>query len=565
MTMATKLLKDWKINMLLYWKRQRIRRSNKNILQGYAMSCWQTVAKMCLWALVFFLSTAPAMADEAIRQKIETLGTEPILSNRFPVHCVSDLKKLYLEDAFEPIWTDAGSVGELMQVISDARYDGLNPDDYHMDDLQTLSAQRETREIAADRDILMTDALLLYASHLTDGKVDPQTLNAQWYVTKSSGKHLDLLRAEKTTLSERIDELRPKDPLYTGLKTKLKRYMQLGASAQMPRVAHGPLIRPGMSDPRIVSIRKILWILEDLPHEPMGNNPWYDDELQSTIITFQKRQGLAADGIIGRATIDALSLSIDQRIRQIRGNMERFRWLPDSLGPYYLFVNIPDFSLTVIKNGRTISTHRVIVGKSYRKTPVFASRLEYMVFNPTWTVPPTILLKDVLPSVKKDPGYLKSKRIRVFRRDGAEVDPETIDWNSPSAKSLVFREDPGDDNSLGKVKFMFPNRYDVYLHDTPSRTLFDKTERAFSSGCIRVQNPLDLAVILLNDPVKWGRPQVDAMVAAKATRTVFISEKPMVYILYFTVWTDENGTVNFRKDIYDRDERLYRALEEPPR
>ncbi len=511
------------------------------------------------------MGTTPATADDTIRRKVESFGSQPMLSNRFLVHCVGCIQKLYLENAFEPIWTDVRSTGELMQVVKDARYDGLNPHDYHMGDLQTLSDQRQTREAAADRDILVTDGLFLYASHLAAGKVDPQTLDAQWYVTKSSTQPLDLLRSEKSALSARVDELRPKDPLYTGLRSKLKRYMQLEASMQLPVVARGPLVRPGMSDPRIPSIRKILWILEDLPREPMGENPLYDGELEHAVLRFQERHGLAADAVIGRGTIDALSLPINQRIRQIRVNMERFRWLPDSLGPYYLFVNIADFNLKVIKNGQTVSTHRVIVGKSYRKTPVFASPLEYIVFNPTWTVPPTILSKDVLPAVKKGPGYLKSKGIRVFHRDGTEIDPKTMDWHNPSARSFLFRQDPGDNNSLGKVKFMFPNRYDVYLHDTPSKALFDKTERAFSSGCIRVQNPLDLAVLLLNDPVKWGRPQVDAVVAAKATQTVFVKEKPMVYILYFTAWADEHGTVHFRKDIYDRDERLWRSLVSPSR
>jgi murein L,D-transpeptidase YcbB/YkuD len=255
---------------------------------------------------------------------------------------------------------------------------------------------------------------------------------------------------------------------------------------------------------------------------------------------------------------------VDARIGQIEVNMERARWMFHDihLNDDYLLVDIAAFRAHLIKDRRKVWEARVQVGQPYRKTPVFKADLTYLVFNPTWTVPPTILAKDILPRLAKDPGYLKEKRLRVLDRNGRTVDPQNIERSrlSPANFPYQLMQTPGQNNALGRVKFMFPNRHLVYLHDTPSQDLFEKSERAFSSGCIRVQNALDLAEILLNDPEKWSGEAIQRVTASNKTQTVMIPKPVPVLLLYWTAEANEDGTVSFRKDIYGRDAKILKGL-----
>ena len=257
-------------------------------------------------------------------------------------------------------------------------------------------------------------------------------------------------------------------------------------------------------------------------------------------------------------------MPVEARVEQIRINLERARWVFDDIEDEFIFVNIAEFRVFLVRNREYVWTARAQVGKPYRKTPVFKSTLKYVVFNPTWTVPPGILAKDIMPRAKRDPGYLQTKNIDIRDNNGAVVDPKSIDWETVSARGFPYRlvQRPGPTNALGQVKFIFPNKYFVFLHDTPSKGLFERPDRASSSGCIRVQSPLDLAAVLLEGK-GWNRDKVDAVIASQKTETVFLPEPMTVMLLYLTVTVDDDGTIRFEKDIYERDQRIGDGLKAP--
>ena len=259
---------------------------------------------------------------------------------------------------------------------------------------------------------------------------------------------------------------------------------------------------------------------------------------------------------------------MDERIAQIRINLERWRWLPVDLGERHIVVNIAGFRLFVVDSGRTVMTMRAIVGRPYRNTPIFTDVMTYLVFSPYWHVPSGIAGRDILPKIQKDAGYLRANGFQVFRGWDSDrpIDPGTVAWASLTRANLPyrFRQDPGPQNALGRVKFMFPNDFSVYLHDTPSRDLFNETSRAFSSGCVRVEQPADLAMYLLNDPVGWDRHAIDSAMNQRRERTVRLRASMPVHLLYWTAWAGDDGTLEFPIDIYGRDARLRRALDQAP-
>jgi len=273
--------------------------------------------------------------------------------------------------------------------------------------------------------------------------------------------------------------------------------------------------------------------------------------------------------VVGPGTLAALNRTPRERARQVAINMERFRWLPNDLGRSHIEVNIAGFEVTVVADGAVTRKHRAVVGRQYRQTPIFSGVMTYMVLSPYWHVPPSIAAVDKLPLIKQNPGYLAAQRMTLLTQGGNQpVDPFTVDWTSMTGAELNrrfrIRQDPGPMNALGKVKFMFPNGYNVYLHDTPSRELFAQASRGFSSGCIRVQDPLDLAEFLLRNDPAWNRARIDAVVAAGTEQTVRLAVPFPVHLLYWTAWVDEDGTVSFRDDIYGRDDVVWSALVADP-
>ena len=293
----------------------------------------------------------------------------------------------------------------------------------------------------------------------------------------------------------------------------------------------------------------------------------YEEELEKQLKIFQKDWGLNADGVIGKGTLLALNTSPRKLINRLRVNMERYRWLPLHEPRKYLMVNIANFDLVLIEGVDTLVSMRAIVGKDYRETPVFDAQMTYIVFGPSWTVPPTILRNDVIPELLKDPEYLMKKNMKLLRYNGTEIAYSEVDWSKISVNSFpyIVRQNPGHENALGKVKFMFPNRNNVYIHDTPSRGYFARDDRAMSSGCIRIEKPFELAELLLADSPEWPPAKIRTAMQQNNEQTATLKNPVDVLLLYLTAWTDGNGRVQFRKDIYMRDELVLNALNQKPK
>jgi murein L,D-transpeptidase YcbB/YkuD len=315
----------------------------------------------------------------------------------------------------------------------------------------------------------------------------------------------------------------------------------------------------------VVQLRHRLQAGGELAKDASPDPALFDDALKQATQRFQRRHHLDTDGVVGKQTLAALNVSAEQRVGQIRVNLERARVLQD-IPETAVVVDIAGFEVSMFRDGKRLLRSRAQVGKPFRSTPTFRDSITYIEFNPTWTVPPTILKNDTLPAIKRDPGYLQSKNMQVLTREGKVVDPATVNWQLYPQRGFpyILRQQPGPNNSLGRLKVMFPNEHMVYLHDTPSRDLFSRSERTFSSGCIRVEEIMELAELLLDDPA-WDQAAIASVIGEKKTRRVSLRESVPIYLVYWTVEVQDDGSVDFKRDPYQRDGALLKALERPLR
>ncbi len=349
------------------------------------------------------------------------------------------------------------------------------------------------------------------------------------------------------------------------LEAQLQRHRALADAGGWPEVPDGPTIRPDAEDPRLATLTRRLLVSGDISDADMPvATSEYNETLQNAVRRFQARHGLEADALVGRATLRALNVTVQQRIDQIRVNLERVRWHLDAEINDLILVNIPAYRAHVIRDGEIIWTTNVIVGDPENKTPVFHSVLKNVVFNPTWTVPHSIASEELLPKIKQDLSFFRRGNYDLFDRAGNPVDPSSVDWSAIEQRTFPFTlvQQPGPVNQLGQVKFMFPNEYSVCMHDTPAKSLFDKAARALSHGCIRVDEPLGLAEVLLGSE-KWSREQVDSQVKSKATRTVVLPEPLPIHVVYWTAEVDDLGVMHFYDDIYEWDATVLERLDKP--
>jgi murein L,D-transpeptidase YcbB/YkuD len=513
-----------------------------------------------------------AEVRDALRARIQRLNETKWLDiEGAPIAARHLISAFYLKRDFTPAWTDrkANAIA-LLDLIGRSRDEGLDPVDYHHGPLRRLlgtwvEGQARSAETRADTDILLTDALIRYQNHLRFGKVNPEQLDPNWNFgprfddIDPTGTITAAIEAESLPafLAGNVPYLR----YYRDLKQALERYREIQAKGGWPTIPQGPALEPGVDDARVAVLRKRLGITGDLTTGDLDATQ-FDRLLEQAVRRFQQRHGLNADGVVGTKTLRAMNVPVEDRIDQIRVNLERARWVAHDIPDTYVVVDIAGFRAQLVRDGSEVWNERVVVGRPYRKTPVFRADMTYLELNPTWTIPPTILKQDVLPKLKTDPDYLTEQNIRVLDHQGQSVDVNTIDWSDfPQAPfPYLLRQDPGPGNALGRIKFMFPNSHLVYLHDTPSKELFGRTRRAFSSGCIRVENPLDLAQLLLNDPERWSRKGIEAAIESGATRTVSLPNPVPVLLLYWTVDIDKDGTVLFRPDVYGRDKKVLEGL-----
>jgi murein L,D-transpeptidase YcbB/YkuD len=483
------------------------------------------------------------------------------------------IETFYVRRGFKAAWSDGRNAAELRRALADSASDGLNPEDYYLPLLEDLARQLQgpgaTDALRAKYDILCTEALLRLAYHLSFGKVDAETFDPQWNYARTIEAR-DVARQVEDALAsrdvyERVEALKPTHRLYLGLKRELARYRAAEGSPQ-PTIPAGPSLKPDASDARVPLLRARLAASGDLPAaDAAGESTTYDAALEAAVMRFQERMGLGSDGVAGAGTIAELNLPAAERIRQLRINLDRGRVLLQDLPAEFVVVNTAGFAVYFVRGQDVVWSSRVQVGKPYRQTPLFRSEISYIVFNPTWTVPPGIIAADILPAAQRDPGAITAKGLKVLDASGREVDPHAVDWSRFRSGNIPYtlRQDPGPKNALGRVKLMFPNPYFVYLHDTPSQALFDRPDRAFSSGCVRVERALELAALVLDDPEAWNARTIDAAIARGSTQNVTLKRKIPVLLAYWTAWVDSAGRTNFRRDLYGQDAKWAAALDAP--
>jgi len=505
-----------------------------------------------------------ALPDAALGRELATLaagGRVAIAGEEIVSHVA--LPRLYAALGGGRLWQDPARFATLKQVVAESAGDGLTPADYHARALERLGSAAD-----AGADLLATDAFVMLLYDLYLGKVDPVTIEADWNVPRRrlrEGPALEFLTEalRNGEIRESVARVRPNHWLYEHGRAALARYRGIEAAGGWGTVAKGPKLEPGGVDARVPSLRRRLAASGDYAGAP-SDSTLYDAALVEALKVFQRRHLLSDDGEVGPTTLRELDVPVSARIDQIRLNLERGRWVLHEIGDGDLVVvDIAGYGVRFLRDHHTIWRARAIVGQRYRQTPVFGAQIENIVFNPTWTVPPGILARDVLPQMQRGENALAHKKLKVFTRDGAPVDPATIRWADYTVQDFpyVLRQDAGDENALGHVKINFPNPYLVYLHDTPSRSLFDKSQRNFSSGCIRIDRPLELVELLLADPVRWNAAAIKAAVDAGTTRTVELTRKVPVLLIYWTADEDPDGRLVFKRDSYGRDARLLRALD----
>lgn len=518
---------------------------------------------------------------DLLRSKIEQRRQRHAFVCQGEILCgLAVIPAFYARRHYLPAWSHAGRVrpaaGELLKVLEQASQEGLRPADYHLHKIKALLADLESLPPGAspppaawaDLDLLLTDSFLLYAAHLTAGRVNPETYDPQWLAFSPSIDLGTTLSAalQSGSIAAGLRQLAPPQPGYTRLRKALQHYRRLAAIGGWPTLPAGTRLGRNDCDARVLLLRRRLASSGDLaPGRADPANECFDAPLESALIAYQQRNHLKPDGILGPDTLRALNVPLKNRIRQIVINLERWRWTPRDLGRRHILVDIADFHLELVERGQALLGMRIVVGRSYRRTPVFSSKIKYLVFNPYWNVPRRLASKDILPKVLADPLYLQKQGIRIFenwRADAREIDAHTIDWKRLKGHRFPYRmrQDPGPQNALGRIKFMFPNRFSVYLHDTPHRELFAHFQRDFSSGCIRVQRPVTLAVELLKYNAGWDRAKINACLASGQRRVVVLKKPIRIHLLYRTAWVDTSAKLHFRPDIYGRDRLLEKAL-----
>jgi murein L,D-transpeptidase YcbB/YkuD len=472
-----------------------------------------------------------------------------------------DLTRLYEARGHSPIWQEGGELDgqldELIAAIQNSAAHGFYPERYHLQYL--LEAATGNSETDWALDLIASDAFLAQASHRGNGVVSPQSINAEWFVESTELNAAELLRnllTDSGSVRAALDAVLPQAPEYWTLVQERARIAQQPETETI-QIPPGDTLRPGSRGERVR-------LLQERLLGPGEHDGIYGPQLEKAVIEFQQASAVEADGVVGRNTLAILNATQFDWLERIDANLERWRWLPRETPDTYVRVNIAAFTLRAIRAGHDDLNMDVIVGRPYRQSPVFNNLIRYMVVNPFWNVPTRIAVQDKLPLLKEDPVELVQQGYE-FRANGeTEYRPvDQMDWNPVTRANFRYqlRQRPGPQNALGQMKFMLPNSYAVYLHDTPARELFSHTERIFSSGCIRLQDPAAFARWLLELNNSPELANLDSWLESEETNTVYFRQPVPVYIVYFTAFTDDSGNVVFRRDVYDRDQAITSALQ----
>lgn len=517
---------------------------------------------------LLMLPAANALSAEArlLQKQLTGLSAVTFTDINLPV-----LQRFYSARNYQPVWLTANQelspLNAALAFIAAAEEEGLDSHDYQLQQLQKLKqGVEETADASVELELRTTHAVLMLIQDLYRGRLSASSADPDWHIPQSSFDAVTFLLEAifSENLHQSLSDLPPKKPSYQLLKQTLARYREMESNhVTWTHIPDIPVIRPDTTHTVIPLIRNRMaeaYVIDGIAEYNMTQSKslHYDDKLVTAIKAFQMQHGLNVDGVIGRNTLQAMNTTLAWKIRQLRLNMERLRWLPRDLGERYLLVDIAGFRLTAAERGEHVLNMRIIVGRDYRSTPSFSSRVSHLVLNPYWNIPASIARKDLLPKQQKDPNFFTAEGIEVYPNynfDAEALDPTSIDWRAiKKGFPYALRQKPGAKNALGAIKFMFPNSFDIYLHDTPSKSLFQRDIRTFSSGCIRLEKPLQLAEFMLNEQ----RPlsQLISRMNSGKTSTISLPKPLPIYLVYITAWADNFlRNVHFSPDIYGRDKR----------
>nr|WP_315219354.1 L,D-transpeptidase family protein [uncultured Flavobacterium sp.] len=472
-----------------------------------------------------------------------------------------NVKLFYLSSENKTVWGNLKKRKFVLNQLKKSEKLGLNPDDYHVPKLiqyeKNISGLNDKQ--LAHYDVMLTYNFEKYLTHLYKGKLNPKLLYRDWALEEKSFDVNTVLIKDfnQNHLDSLVEKIQPKTLTYKQLLKSLQLIDQF-PDDNIKKIESAEKITLNDTNPALINIKKRLFYWKDLTGRKDSLTKMYDTKTFESIKRFQKRHGLAADGVIGAGTLNALNFTKKQRKQQIIANLERWRWYANDFSKNYFIINIPNYSLNVVENNDTTVVRNVVVGTYKRRTPILTSRLKTVVFNPTWTVPPTILREDVVPAMLRNRNYLSRKNITIYNSAGDIIDP--FEWNPKKPHSYRYVQSPGYNNSLGLMKILFPNNYSVYLHDTNHRDYFGRHNRSLSSGCVRVENPLELAQHILNDSLNnWPKRKIDSIITTKKTTNIKIAKKYKLYQWYWTAWSEKDKLI-FRNDIYNLDADLYSKL-----
>ena len=483
------------------------------------------------------------------------------------------VKQFYQKRGYEPAWIDGRSprpqMDELITAAQHADREGLDPALYNVSALAArrrdadqgfLSKKGFNEAEAVGLDAWLTYVYMQYASDLAHGISDLAHADPAWQIR---GQDLDPVAKlsdalEHNSVARSLDDLRPHDPQYESLRKALGQYRDLAAKGGWPALPANAKLKPGQHNAVVPALARRLAVTGDFTGKIGDTETVYGPGLQEAVKRFQRRHGLEPDGVIGPALVAQMNVPAAARVRQIELNLERWRWLPRDLGDRHIIVNIPEYRLEVWDHGRVPLAMKVVVGKKDTPTPIFADEMTYLVFAPYWNVPTDIAQNETLPSVMRDPAFLERTNMEVIDTTGNPVDPASVDLSDPAA--YRFRQRPGTSNSLGLVKFMFPNNFNVYLHDTPVDSLFARATRSFSHGCVRLEQPEALAQYVLADQPSWTAEKIQAAMHGDHETRVKLREPIPVYLGYWTARVSPDGLLQFRSDLYGLDERQTETL-----
>ncbi len=510
---------------------------------------------------LFNLTVSAVDLTTALRSKLDN----PQALNA-PSDLVKNAAQYYKQRQFQQIWVEGNSFTTaariVLDVLKNAAKEGLEPHDYKKASKLFKEAQKNPARLL-DAEIAITSLVLEYIDDLMGERLNPRKIGKALYL---KAKNIDAVQIMKDGMrtdpsAKWLQVLTIQHPEYQMLKKELAYYLGRQGQSSYPKLSLGAKIELGNKGGRIETLQ---WQLSSLGYlSGVHQQGTVDAVTDLSIRAFQEANNLKADGVVGPKTIRVLnSHNVEDRLRQIIVSMERWRWLPENLGNRYVLVNIAGFELTAFEEGTEKLRMPVIIGRKYRKTPVFSSDIYSVRFNPSWHVPRSIAVKDKLRKIRRDPGYLTRGGYVLYDAGGARISPQSVDWSSVSASNFNFRirQNPGNHNALGKIRFAIKSPFNVYLHSTPDKHLFKKNQRSFSSGCIRVGDPKALALFVFNDVSTWPYDRIEQNMQGTKTQNVALSHPVKVYITYFTVWKDKDGKPHYSQDIYGQDLAIWSAL-----